>query len=144
MATIAVSQAAVQAEIDRYIGHGNDDDPPVAQAGAARHNVLPLLNDFMGCWALTVEGDIVFFSWDAPEVLDPTSDRPVDLLGAHVARALGNRRYPALAGIAPQRTPDAVSCESCDGAGHIPGAPDNLLCACGGLGWLPSSALGAT
>jgi hypothetical protein len=143
MTTVLVSQAAVQAEISRYIAGPHDDDPPAALAGAELHNVLPLLNDFMGCWALTTAGRLVFFAWDAPDQLEPVSDRPVDRLGTHAAFAIGSRRYPALAGLAPKRTSGDPACESCDGSGQIPGAPDNMVCACGGLGWLPRSVLGA-
>ncbi len=143
MTTVSVSRAAIQAEINRYIAEHDDDDPPEARTGAERHQVLPLLNDFTGCWALTPEGRLVFFSWAAPGVLELVSDRPVDVLGTHVALAIGSRRYSALADISPKRTPDAVPCESCDGSGHISGAPANMVCACGGLGWLPGSALGA-
>ncbi len=143
MPVVSVSPTLIAAELARYLAEPTDD-PPASRLGAAQHRVLPLLNDFVGCWALSTSGQLMFFAWDAPDQLDTVTDLPVDVIGAHVALAIGSRRYPALAGIRPERSPDATPCPSCDGLGRIPGAPDNLICACGGLGWLPAAALGAT
>ncbi|MGH6690642.1 MAG: hypothetical protein ACREF4_08190, partial [Gammaproteobacteria bacterium] len=103
MPMVSVPPAAIEAELARYFTDPRDD-PPEAQAGAVRHRVLPLLNDFVGCWALTVGGQLVFFAWDAPERLDVVSDLPADALGTHVAFAIGSRRYSTLSALGPTRT----------------------------------------
>jgi hypothetical protein len=112
---------------------------------AGRHGALPLMTDFMGCWALTMSGQLAFIPHDAPEGLELVTDRPhpAEATGIRVALAVGSRRYPALASIQPVRPADAVACAACDGTGRLPGWPENLLCACGGLGWLPRDAGGA-
>ena len=143
MPTVSVPPRLIAAELARYLAEPHDD-PPAAYLGAARHKVLPLLNDFMGCWALSTSGQLMFFAWDAPDQLDTVSDRPVDVIGTHVALAIGSRRYPPIAHICPERPSDAIPCSTCDGSGRISGAPDNLICACGGLGWMPATTLGAT
>src|SRR2546425_12239620 len=86
-------------------------------AVAARHHVLPLMDDFMGCWALTMSGELAFVPHEEPEVLDLVRDHPTETIGTHVALAEGSRRYPALASIRPRRPSDAIPCTTCDGSG---------------------------
>ena len=112
-------------------------------AVAARHHVLPLMDDFMGCWALTMAGELAFVPHEEPGRLELVRDHPVEAIGIHVALAQGSRRYPELVSIGPQRPPDAIPCTTCDGSGRIPGIPENILCSCGGLGWLPPHVQGA-
>ena len=142
MPRVNVSREVLEAELASYLAQGSSEDPE-AQAGARRHRVLPLFNDLVGCWALDMSGRLVFFPWEAPEELEPVSDLPVDAIGANAALALGSVRFPALATIRPVRPADAVQCTSCDGTGRLTGVPDNIVCACGRLGWLPPSSRGA-
>lgn len=143
MPRVDVPTELLEAELERYLA-SSSDGPADARAGAARHRVLPLLNDFVGCWALDMTGLLVFFPWEAPEDLEPVSENPQEAIGTHAALALGSMRFPALSAIRPSRPADAIPCITCDGSGRIAGAPDHILCACGGLGWLPPSADGAT
>ncbi len=142
MPHVNVSREVLQAELARYLATGSKEHPPT-RAGAERHQVLPLFNDFVGCWALDMAGRLVFFPWDAPEELKPVSEHSVDAIGANAALALGSARFPALAMIRPVRPADAVPCTSCDGEGRLTGVPDNVVCTCGGLGWLPPLSHGA-
>jgi len=142
MPQVTVPREVLEAELARYLASGSKE-PPAAYAGAARHRVLPLVNDFMGCWALDMAGRLVFFAWDTPAEVEPVSDHPMDAVGANAALALGSARFPALAVIRPVRPADAVPCTTCDGTGRLTGVPDNVICACGGLGWLPPSSRGA-
>jgi hypothetical protein len=142
MPQVNVSREVLKAELARYLATGSPEHP-AAHAGAGRHQVLPLFNDFMGCWALDMSGRLVFFPWEAPEELELVSDHPVDATGANAALALGSKRFSTLATIRPVRPSDAVPCTSCDGTGRLAGMPDNVVCACGGLGWLPASSGGA-
>ena len=142
MPKVNVSREVLETELARYLASGSAEHPD-AHAGAKQHHVLPLFNDFVGCWALDMAGRLVFFPWEAPEELEPVSDRPVDAIGANAALALGSVRFPALATIRPVRPTDAVPCTSCDGTGRLAGVPENVVCSCGGLGWLPPSSRGA-
>jgi hypothetical protein len=142
MPRVNVSREVLEAELKAYLARASADDPK-EYAGVRRHRVLPLFTDFMGCWALDMDGQLVFFHWDAPEDLKPVSDHPVDAAGAHAALGYGSVRFSVLAMIRPVRPADAVACTSCDGTGRLPGVPENVVCACGGLGWLPPSSRGA-
>ena len=142
MLQVNVPRDVLEAELARYLASASKE-PPAAYAGSERHRVLPLFNDFMGCWALDMSGRLVFFTWDAPEELEPVSERPVDAVGANAALALGSVRFPALAAIRPVRPADALPCTTCDGTGRLVDVPENVVCACGGLGWLPPSSRGA-
>ncbi|MGH9579437.1 MAG: hypothetical protein ACRD2R_00460 [Terriglobales bacterium] len=142
MAHVKMPREVLEAELARYLTAG-PREPQAAYVGAARHRVLPLFNDFVGCWALDMTGRLVFFPWEAPEELESVSDRPADAIGANAALAQGSVRFPALAVIRPVRPADAVPCTTCDGTGRLTGVPDNVVCACGGLGWLPPSSRGA-
>jgi hypothetical protein len=139
MPRVSVSPKILQAELARYLAQV----PAVTQAeheGAKQHSVLPLFNDFVGCWALDMAGRLVFFAWEEPGKLELVSEAPVDSAAAHVALAAGSIRFPALASIGPMRPKNARACTSCDGTGRVAGAPDNIICACGGVGWLPPAA----
>jgi hypothetical protein len=142
MSHVNVSREALEAELARYLATDSREEPD-AHAGALRHRVLPLFSDFMGCWAVDMAGQLVFFSWDAPEEIKPVSDHPVHAAGTHAALGYGSARFPALKMIRPVRPADAVPCTSCDGTGRMPEVPENIVCACGGLGWLPPSSRGA-
>lgn len=142
MPQVNMPRDVLEAELVRYLS-SEATEPPDARAGAVRHRVLPLFNDFIGCWALDMTGRLVFFAWEAPEALEPVSDTPIDAIGANAALALGSVRFPALAAIRPVRPADAVPCTACDGTGRLTGVPDNVVCACGGLGWLPAPSRGA-
>ena len=136
MPHLSVPSAVIEQALQDYLAAGGTRLQG-GLAAAHRHHVLPLFADFMGCWALTVEGTLVFAPWDDPDLIEPVSDHPVDSLGVHVALANGSQLYPTLASICPTRGPSDVTCTTCDGKGNIPGAPANLRCSCGGLGWHP-------
>ena len=137
MPQVGVPRAVLETELTRYLAE--PFGPPDAHTVAARHRVLPLVNDFMGCWALDMDGRLVFCAWEALESVVPVSDQPVDAIGANAVLALGSRRFPALAAIRPARPSDAIACATCDGSGRLAEWPENVVCACGGLGWLPAS-----
>jgi hypothetical protein len=141
MPQVDVPRTVLEAELARFLAE--PFGPPQAHTAAARHQVLPLFNDFMGCWALDMDGRLVFCAWGAIETVAPVSDHPVDAAGSNAALALGSRHFPALAAIRPARPSDAVTCTTCDGSGRLAEWPENVVCACGGLGWLPPSSRGA-
>ena len=129
--------------LEKLLAECLDSAHPADADVSRRHQVVPLMGDFMGWWVLTMSGDVAFVPHDEPTKLELVGDHPVHAIGIHVALAQGSRRYPALASIRPVRAADAIPCKSCDGTGRIPGMPENITCACGGMGWLPPQTLGA-
>jgi hypothetical protein len=88
MPRVNVPRELLEAELARYLA-SDSIGPPEARAGAERHRVLPLVNDWVGCWALDMGGRLVFFPWEAPEELEAVSDAPVDAVAANAALAMG-------------------------------------------------------
>jgi hypothetical protein len=141
MTVVMVSSDVLDAELRRYLASSEASGSDEHRA-AAEHGLLPLFSDFVGCWALSLAGELVFVPWDEPHRVEIVSGHSVNAVGTNAALAQGSMRYPALASIRPVRPADAVPCTACDGSGRLPNAPENLLCACAGLGWLPASAPG--
>ena len=136
MVTISAPEQLLAELLATYLA-GGDPDHPGEYSAAQRHQMLPVMGDFMGYWGLWTNGGLVFVPDDDSAHCEPVAGYPAERSSIHVALAIASRRYPALAPFCPQRPHDAVSCKSCDGHGRIPGAPDNIICECGGLGWLP-------
>jgi hypothetical protein len=55
----------------------------------------------------------------------------------HAARAEGGRRFPTISGLAPVRDASARVCASCGGSGKLASVPEDIVCECGGVGWVP-------
>lgn len=110
--------------------------PSVRDAAAIAPTLLPVFLDWVGFIGLREDGELLFVSWDPPHeaaiVREPHLRRT-----AMVAAA---EKYPELAALVPQRPPEAEPCAFCGGSGRpmVQGepVPENVRCACGGLGWL--------
>ena len=93
--------------------------------------------DWVGAFLLKPAGDLIFASWDEPVKAEVVTDPAM----AHVARAVGAERFPSLEHLRPERGPGSKTCSGCGGTGKLlvegKPAPDNFVCTCGGLGWLP-------
>ena len=135
-APLAVVPAEVEVALSRFLSEF-DPDPLDVKGIARRHHALPLLLDMGGCVALRPNGELIQFLWDTPDQITIEADPKI----RHVARAVGSRRYPAISRLAPTRTSTSEVCPTCKGTGVIrPGLP-NIVCSCGGLGWVPSAAV---
>lgn len=113
-------------------------DPPLnMRALAARLSILPIVLDMGGVMALRSSGEVVSFSWDEPDRLKIEGDVRVRNLVFFQAAI----KFPELKPLVPDRPADVRECESCRGTGIVTGLPNNLvtdvICYCGGLGWLP-------
>jgi hypothetical protein len=103
--------------------------------------ILPVLPDMGGCLCIRWTGEVVSFGWD---------DEPLTLQDEHDERIRNmvylqaSLKYPVMIPLVPNRPRDAITCLSCDGSGTIllRGAFRNIICFCGGLGWLPASYKG--
>jgi hypothetical protein len=59
MPQVNVARAVLERELAAYLAAG-PSEPAAAHTIASRHGVLPIFNDFMGCWALDMDGHLVF------------------------------------------------------------------------------------
>jgi hypothetical protein len=108
-------------------------DPMNLRRIAAELQVLPLVPDMGGCYAIRSNGEVVSFSWDAPGDVRVEKDPRI----RNMAVFQGSRKYPTLKSLVPPRRADALDCPHCLGTGKLPEPMQNIICYCGGLGWLP-------
>jgi hypothetical protein len=103
---------------------------------ASKINALPLYVDMGGVFAIRANGEIVSISWDEEQVVVVEDERV-----RNVVLFQGSRRYPRLVGLAPIKTQNSHVCPYCHGSGTDPVSAnlglDNIVCYCGGLGWIP-------
>ncbi len=101
---------------------------------AEAHDVLVLAADMGGFAGIRPDGELVEVGWDAPAAKPITSRRWRDLV-----LLSGRRFYPELESLLPTRHSSDVDCDSCGGSGKVlEGKLENVVCTCGGLGWIPS------
>ncbi len=132
-----VDAKAVEAALQNYLTHPDEGAGELLRF-AQQHHVLPLWTDWMGCIALRPTGQLVFFAWDDPEKVEPVGAAgDHDRRMVHAARAEGGRRFPTISGLAPVRDASARVCASCGGSGKLASVPEDIVCQCGGLGWVP-------
>jgi len=104
---------------------------------ASRLHLLPLLLDMGGFIGLDVSGRVLQLAWEATETVRPVRR----LRDQDLALASGSRRYAFLSVLLPQRPLGAKNCSTCGGSGVHPIAANDgpaVVCACGGLGWIPA------
>jgi hypothetical protein len=101
-------------------------------------NVLPILLNWSGAYAIDRDGQVMLFMYETPDAPIPETDARIINM---VLFAAANT-YPTLKELAPVRSSTSVDCPSCAGTGVI-NDPDlkqispPILCYCGGLGWIP-------
>ena len=106
---------------------------------AAELNLLPVMLDMGGCYAIRSDCKIFSFLWDYPDGLRPEDDSRA----INIVLYQASLRYPELAGLKPQKPPDAQTCSQCKGTGDplfgtdLENKYNNIVCSCGNLGWLP-------
>lgn len=124
----------VESEIKRYLADPNPQQPYLL-GFVEHHQVLPLLVDWNGFFGLRPNGDILLILHD---------DRPVevelveDSRIRRIALSQGTKKYAWVGELIPSRPSDAVACSGCGGSGQIiiGGIVTEIICYCGGLGWL--------
>ena len=104
---------------------------------ARKRGQIPVYSDFVGVFTIDQAGRGFFAECadlrDQIEITDPKE--------LHVVRWLAAERRPEVAHLRPARGPRDPSCASCGGSGHPSYAPHtahNLICECGGSGWMPA------
>ena len=98
--------------------------------------LLPLYSDMGGFYGLTRSRQIVECEWDGAEEPQIVNDPRI----INVALFQGAMLYPPLRALLPSRPDDAVVCKMCNGTGRVdlPQHIRNIVCYCGGAGWLPA------
>jgi hypothetical protein len=112
---------------------------PDWDAAVRSRGFIPVMQDWVGAWALTNDHQPVFLPDDDPLAVEPI----VDARERNVAFKRASERYPELTNLKPVRKSGDYDCPSCGGTGRIqlpPGVAEvsNIMCQCGGLGWLPA------
>lgn len=109
---------------------------------ATELGALPVCWDANGGFALRPDSTVIAFFWPhAGEwSVEEVSDRQTCVMAIYQ----GSLRHHQLATLVPERPPDARTCPSCEGSGRamIQGRPAlaNVVCLCGGLGWILTTA----
>ena len=135
---LPVSSEWIVESTRRYIVEHSQKYPGVA-AFIERLNGLPLYADMGGGVAIRADGELIGFVWDEPESIQRETDPHLIFL----ALVTGSERYPELASLSPQRTPNDRDCPSCGGTGRLLDLEahgvdtTHIRCYCGGTGWLP-------
>jgi uncharacterized protein (TIGR02996 family) len=108
---------------------GRIDVRPIAK----RHMILPLLTDGGGCCASRMDGRLVVFLWDTPDELRAEDDPRI----RNLCLFHGGSTYPELRVLLPPRPTGSPACPHCESTNKFRLTVPNLVCYCGGLGWLP-------
>lgn len=126
----------IKETIFRLIHSGNLLNSSLEKA-AKELNILPLFPSGDGWYGINLDGDIVSASSDEPYKLSKECD-PVTI---NVTLFQGIKKYPELSALSPIRTENDLTCPFCNGTGEHPLAKTiNVLCYCGGVGWIPHNA----
>jgi len=131
----------IEATIEAYVSnpepHLVNVDPSLNMRQlAAELKILPVVLDMGGCFCLRSDGEIVSFIWDEPHQLRAEGEERIRNLVLFQAA----KKFPELEELTPSRPTTALDCDFCKGTGIVIDLPPNLardiLCFCGGLGWL--------
>ena len=132
----------VESTLQAYINDSEPQfvklDPPIdLRELAAELRALPILLDMGGCYWLRSDGEIFSSIWDEPRELRVEGEERIRNLVLFQAV----RKFPELEPLMPKRPATAQDCDFCRGTGIVNELPPELakdvLCFCGGLGWLP-------
>jgi hypothetical protein len=111
MPHVTVDPEQVEEALAAYLARNEPEHHAELRRWAAFHHALPVIVDMGGCIALRPDGIFVSFAWDRETELDPSLS-PYDV---HVARGVASRKFPTIAGLAPQRTRTSETCPYCRG-----------------------------
>jgi hypothetical protein len=109
---------------------------PESLRDAARDlNVLPLSPaDDERWYGVRPDGDLILFNPRSP--YDPIEEEDFWKRAVTLSRAV--EQYPTLEPLVPPPPLSCQTCPRCGGSGVITRAGGEIICICGGLGWMPS------
>jgi hypothetical protein len=108
-------------------------DPMGLRKIAADLQALPLMLDMGGCFAVRCNGEVISFAWDTPAEVRVEKDPRI----RNIVFFQGSQKYPSLRFLILPRLADAVDCPQCGGTRKMDIPIKDLVCYCGGLGWVP-------
>lgn len=86
------------------------------RASARELNVLPLMLDMGGCFAIRSDGEVISFLWENDRDIRQENDARI----RNIALFQGSKKYPELRALIPPRPPEATTCSQCNGTGIEP------------------------
>jgi hypothetical protein len=123
----------IEKEIEEFIVDAKN--PEYLKYYVKKLKVLPLYNDWTNCLSINAEGEIINFCHD--EEKEPKVE--TDEFWCNMALFQGSKKYPKLATLI-SKPANAVLCIDCNGSGIFPLSLNpkykNIICSCGGLGWI--------
>jgi hypothetical protein len=128
----------VAGALSQFLAQSSPDPLGLRQLAADLH-AMPLYCCWFRCLAIRPSGEIISFDIESYAGVQPPGDVRIvdDQLTRNMALCQGARNDPALQILVPNKPPDAVECSLCAGKGVLPEPAANMICSCGGLGWLP-------
>jgi hypothetical protein len=113
--------------------------PPLHQQVLRELQVFPMLLDLSGGYAIRPDGEVIKFFADGSIKWSIESDQRV----RNIALFQGSKLFPEIRELLPSRSANSETCPQCKGTGRVPGLKEaeevNIICYCGGLGWIPST-----
>jgi hypothetical protein len=104
---------------------------------AEKLNALPIYIGWTGFLAIRPDGQIVLQDTEDSKIVGIEKD----IRERNIALFQGSKKYPELFELIPAKTEDDPVCPYCSGSGESPLAVEhnlpNIICSCGGLGWIP-------
>ncbi len=104
------------------------------RAFAVRHAALPLYRGWTCTIAICTDGRILAWESDFGEIMS----EPVEDIFIRTSLFRAASVHPEMCSLMPRRSDNAATCDMCAGTGIIQyrELPANLICQCGGVGWL--------
>jgi hypothetical protein len=120
--------AAIDARIAEFLASEDPRDQWLHDA-VRRHGFLPSYRGWFLITGVRRDGSAVAWNEETPEL------QPTLLEGARARLALcqAASMYKELVALVPVRPSGAESCTVCAGSGRLPA---QLICSCGGAGWI--------
>ncbi len=134
MAHVTVESEQVERALAAYLAQAEPAHHADLRRWASFHHALPIIADMGGCVALRPDGTFIAFTWDRETELDPD----LSPYNVHIARGVASRKFPTIVGLSPLRSGNSVTCPRCGGTGTPEPSHLNVICYCGGLGWVPA------
>jgi hypothetical protein len=125
--------AFILERVRRFEAEASEGVRKLNAAAVREHEALPLVFGWTQTLAIRADGTLV--RWTVEEW--PGAQEFSERTWANLALVQEAARYPELKALLPSRPPEAETCATCQGQGVIPGAPEGVVCSCGGTGWLP-------
>ena len=98
--------------------------------------MLPIFLEMGGFYAIKEDAQVVSFTWDDPHTMRVETEPRI----VNMVHFRASNDFPDLIKLKPEKGPGAKTCSSCGGTGKFKAslpAYENIVCQCGGLGWLP-------